>query len=310
MTTAQLLNDLLDELSEEQRAEFRGTYGRIQQLPGSELPLQAFLDDFLRETVNLFAATAGVIWFREADGSGFQANTRLGFDRHGITGELADRHRELVGFAFQQTKPLVVNPYSSPQAGANVSNPTDSFIVFGPAVAGGQAIGVIELLLGPTPVRGRTSGDRDRYRLWLDHLLGFFCQGIERRLLRQAAPLDSALLGLEEVRDTIGHYQTEIRHAIEQMLARFAGWNFGSLKENQAFAKQVHQLLDENGLRAECTECGAPAILRCQAAGNSKTGVFLFDHYLDTGRTFHGGRSQFPKLRLVIKPPRRTKSDT
>jgi hypothetical protein len=45
--------------------------------------------------------------------------------------------------------------------------------------------------------------------------------------------------------------------------------------------------------------------------GNATAGAFVFDHYLDKVRTFHGGRSTLPRLFLIAKPPRRsvTKND-
>jgi hypothetical protein len=34
-------------------------------------------------------------------------------------------------------------------------------------------------------------------------------------------------------------------------------------------------------------------------------GVFVFDHYIDRRRTFHGGGSTMPAVRVLAKPARR-----
>ncbi len=98
---------------------------------------------------------------------------------------------------------------------------------------------------------------------------------------------------------------------LEREISKLEGTQLGSFQGNQALAAKVHQLLDSAGLRVRCPHCGQPAILRCLAAGNTATGSFVFDHYLEEGRTFHGGRTTFPRLFLVAKPPRKlvTKND-
>ncbi len=102
--------------------------------------------------------------------------------------------------------------------------------------------------------------------------------------------------------EEISVLQQQIRRTIESRLQQFHGWAFGSLEENQRFAKMIHQLLDNHGLRVACPECSNPSILRCLRAGNAKHGVFVFDHYLESGRTFHGGPTTVPLLRVVNKP--------
>ena len=140
---------------------------------------------------------------------------------------------------------------------------------------------------------------------WLDDLAQVLAQGIESRFLGNLAPLQPALVNLAATRAEIEGFKHAIQVSLEVTLSSFAGWNFGSLGNNRTFTKNVQDLLDGNGLRVECPECGFPAILRCQAAGNARTGVFVYDHYLESGRTFHGGPTTFPRLRLVSKPPRR-----
>ena len=116
-------------------------------------------------------------------------------------------------------------------------------------------------------------------------------------------------MNLEATKAEIEAFKEAISRSMEVTLNSYTGMSFGSLRNNQTFTRTVHELLEGYGLRIACPECGAPAILRCQSAGNSKTGVFLYDHYLETGRTFHGGPSTFPRVKIVPKPPRRRKAD-
>jgi hypothetical protein len=230
-----------------------------------------------------------------------------------LDGEFAAPHDHLLHFALSKPKSFLVKPYSAPEkltaiSNPKVSNPTDSFIVLGPVDHHGERIAVVELFLGPTPTRGRTAAERNRYLLWLDHLLGFLCRGIEARLLKRLAPLPPALEQLASAASAASAVQATIRITLEQHLATFSGWNFGSLDGNQTFTTRVQELLDQFGFRVACPHCGSPAILRCQNTGNSKSGVFLYDHTLESGRTFHGGPTSFPKLTLVPRQARRKRT--
>jgi hypothetical protein len=300
-----LFEQLIGQVSGPQQAEFRRHYRALSQLPKSELDLQGFLDEYVWHLAQLYAATAAAIWFRSPEVSGLSVKARVGFDGMGLSGELAGPHERLLQYALARSKSFLVKPYSAPGKQATVSNPTDSFLVLGPIQHQGEPLGVVELFLGPTPVRGRTAAERNRYTLWLDHLLGFLCRGIEARLLRKSAPLLPALEQLSTAAKAAVALQSTIRLTLEQHLATFSGWNFGTLADNQAFAARVQELLDQFGFRVACPQCGAPAIIRCQNAGNSKSGVFLYDHTLDSGRTFHGGPTSFPRLTLVPRPARR-----
>ncbi len=305
MAGTAILNELLDRIAPSHRQAFRRDYEAIRQLPGAPSDLQEFLDDFLDHSRRLYAATAGAIWFRGPDGGPLSMKTSVGFERLGLDNGHEHAHRDLLGYAMSQHKAFVVKPYSAPALDAGVSNPTDSFVVVAPIEDGGKHLGIVEIFLGPTPRRGKTIEERKRYAMWLDHLVRYLCQGVELRFLGSSAPLQPALVNLAATRAEIEGYKEAIRRSLEVTLNSYKGLSFGSLRNNQTFTRSVHELLEQNGLRIACAECGAPAILRCQSAGNSKTGVFLYDHYLESGRTFHGGPSTFPNVRLVSKPPRR-----
>ena len=300
-----MLNDVLGRILPSQRDAFRGTYRTLTQLPGAPTDLQQFLDDYLEHVVQLYAATAGAIWFRVPEQDSLSLKSSLNFEQLGLEGELFDGHGALLQYSLNRTRSFLVAPFSAPESLAAVSNPTDSYILVGPVDNGGERLGIVELFLGPTPARGQTADVRERYALWLDHVLTYLCQGIGLRYLGSAAPLQPALVNLAATRSEIDAFKDAIRRSLEVTLNSYAGMSFGSLRNNQAFTRAVHELLENYGLRIACPECGAPAILRCQPVGNAKTGAFLYDHYLETGRTFHGGPTAFPSVRVVPKPPRR-----
>ncbi|MGE0757648.1 MAG: hypothetical protein AB7O38_11530 [Pirellulaceae bacterium] len=305
MSSPPQLDDLLATLTADQRAAFLADYQTLRDLPAARGELQAFFDGYLLHLVRLYAATAGALWFRPGEPGSLVCRARIGFDRLDLTGDLQRAHEQLLNYALDRDHSFLVRPFSAPARGTRVSNPTDSFVILGPVSHGGQRIALVELLLGPTPVRGQSAAERNRYLLWLDHLITFLCRGMEIRLLRTSAPLPAALDQLATTELEVQALQDAIRQTLQQRLSTFAGWNFGSLEKNQAFATRVHELLEQHGLRVVCPQCGSPAILRCQNSGNARTGVFLFDHYLETGRTFHGGPTTVPPIRLVAKPARR-----
>lgn len=300
-----MLNDVLGRIAPSQRDAFRRNYRALTQLPGAPTDLQQFLDDYLERVVQLYAAAAGAIWFRMPETETLSLKSSMNFERLGLHDELHDGHTALLQYGLRRTRSFLVSPFSAPESLAPVSNPTDSYIVIGPVDNSGERLGLVQLFLGPTPARGQTADVRERYALWLDHLLIYLRQGIELRYLGSSAPLQPALVNLEATRSEIDAFKDAIRRSLEVTLNNYAGMSFGSLRNNQAFTRAVHELLENYGLRIACPECGAPAILRCQPAGNAKTGAFLYDHYLESGRTFHGGPTAFPAVRVVPKPPRR-----
>ena len=302
-----MVDELLTDIAPQQRESFRNDYLELAQLPGADCDLQAFLDRYLELVVRLYAAHAGVLWFRSSSGPRLTVKAALGYDKLGLQDEFVAPHEALLRFTLTRTNSFLVKPYSRVAARVAASNPSDSFVLLGPVDSHGDRIAIVELFLGPTPARGKTAADRNRYVLWLDHLLSFFREGLEQRFLGNLAPLQAALTNLDATRSEIEAFQEAIRISLEITLNGYADSNFGSLKNNQTFSRYVHELLDSNGLRVECPECKSAAILRCQAAGNSKTGAFLYDHYLDKGRTFHGGPTTFPRVKLVAKLPRRNR---
>lgn len=117
------------------------------------------------------------------------------------------------------------------------------------------------------------------------------------------AEAETTLLELDQ---ELNRLQRTIRLLIQEQLSKMVGLSFNDLQKNRELADSIHQLLDSHGLRVRCLECGHPAILRVLPRGNS-SGVFVFDHTIDGKRTFHGGRKTVPIIRLVAKPPRKSR---
>lgn len=113
----------------------------------------------------------------------------------------------------------------------------------------------------------------------------------------------TALIGL--LGERLDALQLPVRQAIQKLLDGLVGHSFGTLAANQAITREVQALLARLGVRVVCPKigCGLPSALRCAAAGNSKTGVFQFDHTTGRKRTTHLGGSTFPPLTLVDAPP-------
>lgn len=110
---------------------------------------------------------------------------------------------------------------------------------------------------------------------------------------------------MDQLQRELNRLQRAVRLAIQTQLSSLTGKSFQDIKQNRALAESIHQLLDSHGLRIQCTECGHPAILRVSPRPSIPSGVFVFDHTLDGRRTFHGGSSTVPEIKLVAKPPRK-----
>ena len=288
-----------------QREFFESECGALAALAAADIEMDEFLNAFLRHLTHLFGVPRGALWLRNPGEVRLAMKARIG-DGEGDLAAAPPMEREaILRFALSQRKAFSAAPRSVMNSRIPVPNPTDSHLFLGPVRSHGDGIGVIELAFPRTLLPPAGAAGSPSHLAWLDDLAQVLAQGIESRFLGNLAPLQPALVNLAATRAEIEGFKHAIQVSLEITLSSFAGWNFGSFGNNRTFTKNVQDLLDSNGLRVECPECGSPAILRCQAAGNAKTGVFVYDHYLESGRTFHGGPTTFPRLRLVPKPPRR-----
>jgi len=301
---------ILSGLSQQAKTVFRRNLRSLEKLVARSMSFPAFLDAYLKCVTEIYAATAAAIWVRDKDRTTLQVQAQINFSALGLEGELEEEHMKLLQYALQRSPPdpFLVKPYSAAEARATASNPTDSFVVLGPVDNRGDAVAVVELFLGPKPARARTTRDQDSYVVLLKRLIWLLCRRVERELDRDAGPVEALTQVAGQIttcRREIELHQAAVRRSIENTVRGLAGLNCGTFEANRAAAKSVQQLLAESGLRVACPECGQPAILRCQRAGNSKTGVFQFDHVVAGRRTFHGGSTSFPLVTVTPAPPRR-----
>ena len=270
----------------------------------SEHRLGRFLAFYCESVATLFAANTVAIWFARLEGGPVQRRVDVGWHHLALDPEVSVAHDALIHLAFRGPEVMSVRPFASPDPESKACNPTDSFLLLVPAAHGNRVVAVLEIALGPKPLRRPHDALVRAYWPWLTWLQQLLEHGMQRCYVADQ-PLFSALNTLHEAANEVETIQAQIVVTIQDSLRSLAGRRFGSLAANQRVAKEVHALLDSKGLRVKCPECGAAAILRCQNAGNARTGAFVYDHYLERGRTFHGGPSTFPLLELIPKPPRR-----
>ncbi len=310
----------------------------LGDLIDGDLPLQTFLEQLLPQLCSLFGGSAAVTWMKAHGTSDAIFGVRYQMDQ--LLTSIADqkKHERLVQFAWQHKQPLLAegtangddapfslgrlspetreparSPPSRPVAAVADSdaapNSTRYPLLFGPILHLGEPIALLEVALAhhhsdssATPL---SQAQRQLYLRSIKLVAERVYGGLRRRMAMPAPRIDKAVEQVEKLTAEVHALQHQIMQRIEVRLQQFHGWAFGSLAENQAFAKLVHQMLESHGLRVECPECGHPAILRCLRVGNAKHGAFVFDHYLDTGRTFHGGPTTVPLIKVVAKPARR-----
>lgn len=285
-----------------QKLQASGWLKKIEKVMASDITLQPFLEQVLPIIVGHFGALGGLVWLRPHGGHGSWFALRHQMEPIAFGPAETRKHERLVQFAWQQRSPLLVAPKA--KANGQPGNPVNYSLAFSPVVHWGETIALLELVFRaesapPTALFQRVL--LQTLQVAAEHLH----HGLRARLNLPAATIAQATMAVDQLKDEIRSYEESLRRSMEARLRQFHGWAFGSLAENQAFAKMVHELLDQHGLRVRCPECGNPAILRCIKAGNSRHGVFVFDHYLPTGRTFHGGPTTVPALTLLPKPQRR-----
>lgn len=274
---------------------------QLAELIDSDLPLQSFLELLLPQLCQLYKAPAAVAWMK-TQGAVFGVRYRM----DSLLSTIAQQksHERLVQIVWQQKQPTLAEPKAGSKENADSSNPTTHRLLFAPILHLGEPIALLEVVL-PMQAEPILEGSRQLYLRSAQLLAERVYGGLKRRMAMPQAQIHRAESELQKLTNDLQMLHMQIQRTIETRLAQFHGWSFGSLGENQEFAKLVHLILDSHGLRVVCPECGHPAILRCLRAGNAKNGVFVFDHYLESGRTFHGGPTTVPLLKIIAKPARR-----
>lgn len=294
------LVETLRPLPRPKRVQLATQVDRLRKACEGGSSLETFQADVLNVLRRMFGATAGSFWFRPWGGAGICPSVRSGFQELTLSTRAVEQLDHPVSSGWQATQPQV---HCVPDSAA--------MVLVAPLRDGQSAIGALQLVLLPsrevaTSQLAEASGTE--YARALAGVVSIIQPALLRRMQINAMPLDQAQEGLQQVEQQIAGVQRTIRTAIERYLQQLSGATFGSLQDNQTFVRSVQQLLDAHGLRVRCPECGHPAILRCSRNASVHTGVFVFDHYLPEGRTFHGGGRTLPTLRTISKPSRRKSS--
>ncbi len=301
----QLLQEALQELPNAPAGSSTSQVKKLAKLIDGDVPLQSFLEQLLPQLCELFGGHAAVAWMKAQGAPGAVFGVRYRMD--GILDSVAEqkKHERLVQIAWQQRQPMLAEQ-AAKKAASNAldATPTTHPLLFVPVLHLGEPIALLEIVLRPFKVALSTA-ERKLYLRSAQLVAERVYSGLRQRMTVPEATIAQAAEQIQQLSADIVSFQQQIQRSIENRLQQFRGWSFASLAENQAFAKMVHQLLDGYGLRVRCPECGHPAILRCLSAGNAKHGAFVFDHYLESGRTFHGGPTTVPLIKVVQKPARR-----
>lgn len=272
---------------------------QLAQLVDSELPLQAFLEQLLPQLCALFSGTAAVTWMKAHGTSDAIVGVRFQMDKLLPTVAEQKQHERLVQTAWRQTHPFLAQ---------RPDNTTGHWLLFAPIAHCDEPLALLEIALGSSAGNPTHELPPTQQKL-LVRAAELVAQrvyfGLRQRIALPPPSIANAVNHLDKLTDEVRLLQQQIQQRIEQRLQRFHGWTFNALPDKQAFAKHVQQMLESHGLRVECPECGHAAILRGLRIGNAKHGAFVFDHYLDSGRTFHGGSTSVPLIRVVPKPARR-----
>ncbi len=304
---AQLLHQALQGLPHAGHSASKEQVQRFGELVDSELPLQSFLEQLLPELVHMFDGIAAVAWLKAQGAPGALFGVRYKMDRVLSSITEQKKHERLVQVAWQNQKAMfaeAAHPLKDPSSSDEQPDVSRPALLFGPVLHGGESIALLEIVLHQSE-DAISDKEKQVYLRSIQLVAHRVYGGLRQRMTMPTPTLQQAVSQLGQLTDEIQSIHQQIVRSIESRLQQFRGWSFPTLADNQSLAKMIHQLLDSHGLRVECPECGNPAILRCLRAGNAKNGAFVFDHYLSSGRTFHGGPTTLPLLKVVKKPARR-----
>ncbi len=285
-----------------------GQVAQLAHLIDGDLTLQPLLEQLLPQLCNLFGGAAAVVWMKAHGARSAIVGVKYQMDRLLPEISTQKQHQLLVQLAWQEAQPLLVEPLDNALKRADLElphNPTGHPLLFAPVIHQGETLALIEIALTASTAE-LTATQRQLYIRAAGLVARRLVGGLSDRIHPAPPSVDRAIEHLESLGGEVRDLQQQIRQRLDQRLQFFEGWAFASLADKQAFAKRVQQMLDGLGLRVACPECGHAAILRAVAIGNAKHGAFVFDHYLDSGRTFHGGSTMVPLIRVISKPARRT----
>lgn len=272
---------------------------RLQRICREDQPLEAFLGEVLDVLRRVFGAAAAAFWMRPPGSDELFPLLRVGFTNLPFPALSTDPLDQPVIERWQALDPSVATLESLPAT-----------VLVGPIHHSAKPLGALQLVIaeeGKNSERASGASAALYLHAFLRVIAAIEPTVVHRTLVRSAS-IGEADEGLEQLGRQIHQIQRSIRLAIEQFLHQHRGATFGSFEANQRFVRSVQKLLESHGLRVRCPECGYASILRCARNASAPSGLFVFDHYLPDGRTFHGGSRSLPLLRVTAKPDRRRPS--
>ncbi len=116
-------------------------------------------------------------------------------------------------------------------------------------------------------------------------------------------PASQAISEFEQLGVTWDRTRQNAADELQELLARLNGPNhaieFRTPDEKKAFARSLQRLLKRLGLRLRCPECGGPSAIRGGVYGNSKQGVFRFEHSAAGKKISHATTTDLPRLTVL-----------
>lgn len=281
------------------RVQLAAQIERLQRICREDQPLEAFLGEVLDVLRRVFGAAAAAFWMRPPGSDELFPLLRIGFSDLPFPAlSTAGLDRPVIE-RWQSSAPSVETLESLPAT-----------VLVGPIRRGTEPLGALQLVIAEEGEKSAEAAGASAslYMHAFLRVIAAIEPAVVHRTRVRSASIDEADDGLERLGRQIHQIQRSIRLAIEQFLHQHRGATFGSYEGNQRFVRSVQKLLESHGLRVRCPECGYPAILRCARNASAPSGLFVFDHYLPDGRTFHGGGRSLPLLRVMAKPDRRKPS--
>lgn len=180
-------------LVHETKTQIRAIVHEIMQLSQSDIDVEPFFDEFLRQVVSALAAEGGAVWLCEDDHFQLLHQTNLA-----KTGLLEDevaqqQHQRLLRSIAAGGRAMVIPPNSS-SADIDEGNPTDNLLITNVVQGGRGTLYLIEVFqrgsAGPTSQRG--------YLRFLAQMCDYADAFLKRRQIREFADREELWRQLEQ----------------------------------------------------------------------------------------------------------------
>jgi hypothetical protein len=139
---------------EQERRRLNHFLENLSRLAEGNVPPATFHAELLQRSVEALAAVGGAVWERTGQGN-LQMVAHVNLEALGLEHDegLRQRHADLLRYVFMQPKASALSPRAvlgvAGPDGAALGNPTAFILLLMPVMAGGQAIGMIEIWQQP-----------------------------------------------------------------------------------------------------------------------------------------------------------------